>query len=337
MHRQAVAIFEDTMKKISSDPINSLNIGNYDSPGNKLKRLCDTLLSQERDNTKITDTVLAVFALFKDVNIVKEKDQEMLWKLIHNYKVNERIIKEWYIYLRQYNDDSSSYLYLLDTFVMNIVSYVIEFENRGKYKNLPVTPKEVPLNDNEQQILRYVSGYIVFSLKKKYNLLSRSSKSKEGAIAALQLLGTFVKGQISKVHNFLDFTHRWVEQVNRGGLVEVKDEFYLFIRSIENSIRKTLNIGLIRRYEGEDLRDVLRNEILQNYLVERYWHSLVHYLPSEQLANTLKLQIVEKWIDIRARSFVSCYVQLLKRKIASSKIKNVISTRTEPAMRKTLH
>ena len=144
MHRQAVAIFEDKMKKISSGPINSLNIGNYDSPGNKLKRLCDTFLSQERDNTKITDTVLAVFALFKDVNLVKEKDQEMLWKPIHNCKVNERIIKEWYIYLRQYNDDSTS------------------------YKTLPVTPKEVPLSDNEQQILQYVSGYIVLTLKKKY-------------------------------------------------------------------------------------------------------------------------------------------------------------------------
>ena len=86
MHRQAVAIFEDTMKKISSDSINSLNIRNYDRPGNRLKRLCDALLSQERDNTKITDTVFAVFVPFKDVNLVKEKDQEMLPKLIHSYK-----------------------------------------------------------------------------------------------------------------------------------------------------------------------------------------------------------------------------------------------------------
>ena len=144
MHRQAVGTFEDTMKIISSNPINLLNIGNYGNPGNKLKRLCDTLLSQERDNTKITDTVLAVFALFRDMNLGKEKDQELSWKLIHNDKVNERIIKEWYIYLRQCNDDSSS------------------------YKTLPVTPKEVPLNDNEQKILRYVSGYIVLKLKKKY-------------------------------------------------------------------------------------------------------------------------------------------------------------------------
>ena len=126
------------------------------------------------------------------------------------------------------------------------------------------------------------------------------------AIAALQLLGTFVKCQISKVHNFLDFTHRWVEQVNRGGIVEVKDEFYVFTRSIENAACKTLNISLIQKYEGEDLRDVLRNEILQNYFVEQYWQSFVHYLPSEQLANTLKLQIVEKWIYIRAHSSVSC-------------------------------
>ena len=128
-----------------------------------------------------------------------------------------------------------------------------------------------------------------------------------------------------------DFTRRWVKQVDRAGLIEVKDEFYLLIESIENSLRETLNINLIRRYEGEDPRDVLRNKVLQKYLVEKYWQSLVYYFPSEQLANTLKLQIVEKRADIRALSFVSCYVS------SSSKIQNVILTRTEPVMRKTLH
>ena len=68
-----------------------------------------------------------------------------------------------------------------------------------------------------------------------------------------------------------DFTRRWVKQVDRAGLIEVKDEFYLLIESIENSLRETLNINLIRRYEGEDLRDVLRNKVLQKYLVEKYW------------------------------------------------------------------
>ena len=53
VYQQPVATFEDTMKKISLGPINSLNISNYDSPRNTLKRLCDTMLSQERDNTKL--------------------------------------------------------------------------------------------------------------------------------------------------------------------------------------------------------------------------------------------------------------------------------------------
>ena len=41
------------------------------------------------------------------------------------------------LYLQQYSDDSSSYLYLLDTFVMNIINYVTEIENGGTYNNLP--------------------------------------------------------------------------------------------------------------------------------------------------------------------------------------------------------
>ena len=79
--------------------------------------------------------------------------------------------------MQQCNDDSKSYLYLLDTFVMSIVSYVKKFENRRKYENLLRTPKEVPLIDNENQILQHVIGYIVFAINKKYNLFSKSLKN----------------------------------------------------------------------------------------------------------------------------------------------------------------
>ena len=54
--------------------INFLNIENYDNQGNKLKKLCSTLLSQERDNIKIIDTILAVFALCKDLNLESERE-----------------------------------------------------------------------------------------------------------------------------------------------------------------------------------------------------------------------------------------------------------------------
>ena len=98
------------------------------------------------------------------------------------------------------------------------MSAVIEFQNKGKYKNLPMTPKELPLNYNEQQIWRYVSGYIVFALKKKYNLLSKLSKSKEVAIAVPQLFGTFIKGQISKVHISMNLLTVGSSRLIEGGL-----------------------------------------------------------------------------------------------------------------------
>ena len=40
--------------------------------------------------------------------------------------------------------------YLLDTFITNVVNYVIEFEHWGKYKISLITPKEVSLNNNQQ-------------------------------------------------------------------------------------------------------------------------------------------------------------------------------------------
>ena len=54
--------------------INYLNIENYDNQGNKLKKLSSTLLSQERDNIKIIDTILAVLALCKDLNLESERE-----------------------------------------------------------------------------------------------------------------------------------------------------------------------------------------------------------------------------------------------------------------------
>ena len=49
--------------------------------------------------------------------------------------------------------------------------------------------------------------------------------------------------------------------------------------------------------------------------------------------------MIIKWIDIRAKSFVNAYIQVLKRRINShtsdSGIK--LATIAEPALRKTLH
>ena len=52
-------------------------------------------------------------------------------------------------------------------------------------------------------------------------------------------------------------TIAWVDLVNRGGLDQVSDELYLFIKSVEMEARTILNQELLINYCGEDLKTVL--------------------------------------------------------------------------------
>ena len=135
---------------------------------------------------------------------------------------------------------------------------------------------------------------------------------------------------------FLDFTRKWVELVNRGGLIEVKDEFYIFIRRIEVVIRKILTIKFLKQYTNEDLRDILLVEIEQATFLKDCWQRLSKNLESIELSNYLYSQIIEKWIDIRAQAFVNAYIQLVKRAANKKKIETKASKKAEPALRKTL-
>ena len=63
--------------------------------------------------------------------------------------------------------------------------------------------------------------------------------------------------------SFLDYTRKWVDCVNRGGLCSVNDEFYIFIRRVENVARSILNLELMINYRGQDLRNCLSNKFTE--------------------------------------------------------------------------
>ena len=54
-----------------------------------------------------------------------------------------------------------------------------------------------------------------------------------------------------------EYTRKWVDQVNLGGLIEVNDDFFLFIKLIELECRKILNINFMITYSGQEIRDQL--------------------------------------------------------------------------------
>ena len=91
-------------------------------------------------------------------------------------------------------------------------STVVQSSNRcfRKCNNEPASH----LTNSEQKILYYVAGYVIYSLKNKYNRMLKSLKSKEIAVAPCQILDSLqVSGvQSIKAENVLSFTHKWVSQ-----------------------------------------------------------------------------------------------------------------------------
>ena len=71
---------------------------------------------------------------------------------------------------------------------MNLLKEIIKIKNE---KNLiEISDKDVALSKEEKEVIRYVARYVIFSLGKKYNRLSKSkvTSTKNDAIHILELL-----------------------------------------------------------------------------------------------------------------------------------------------------
>ena len=132
--------------------------------------------------------------------------------------------------------------------------------------------------------------------------------------------------------SLFDYTNAWVDKVNRGGLYEVSDQFYLFIRTVELIVRRVLNYNLIVTYAGEDLREVLLSKLLKHEYVQTYWSTITRHIDNKVLKDTLLLKILQTWGNIRAYSFIKTWLNVMKRKSAKLYSRSSIAQKSEPAI-----
>ena len=125
--------------------------------------------------------------------------------------------------------------------------------------------------------------------------------------------------------------------VNRGGLIKVNGgDISNFISKLEAVVRGILNVTLIGKYYGKDLREVLLQVMIDNENVNTSCETLSRNISNEALNMVLKKQFMLKWIEIRDRLYVRTYGQILKRVSVKFK-KTKISKKADPAMREKLN
>ena len=102
--------------------------------------------------------------------------------------------------------------------------------------------------------------------------------------------------------------------INRGGLIKVNGgDISNFISKLEAVVRGILNVTLIGKHYGEDLREVLLQLMIDNENVNNSSETFSRNIPNEALSMILKKQFMLKWIEIRDRLYVRSYGQILKR------------------------
>ena len=111
------------------------------------------------------------------------------------------------------------------------------------------------LESDEEERLRYVAGYIVYSLNN--SIKSSDPYLNEAVSGVIDIWGGKKDIGSSSSITFLEYAQYWVEKVNCGDLIYVTDDFYKFIGGIEYTLREVLNMKLIVACAGENLRNVL--------------------------------------------------------------------------------
>ena len=105
----------------------------------------------------------------------------------------------------------------------------------GKEQTPSSTEKEATepraqFDDRDDQVLRYIAGFIPYTLLKRYRKC-KTTIAKE--YSALSLNCKAKEDKDTQAPSFLSYTIAWVEMQNSGGLFTVSDEVFRFFRALE--------------------------------------------------------------------------------------------------------
>eukprot|EP00111_Clytia_hemisphaerica_P012552 TCONS_00036897-protein len=115
---------------------------------------------------------------------------------------------------------------------------IIKIQNEVYEKATPPSDEKVKISEDEQKVVLYVAGYVIYTLLKRYKRLKNSPDvlTRETAAAAIDFLKTLDTRfeRDIEARSFLEYSNEWIQLKNRGGLVKVDANMFIFIPRVEN-------------------------------------------------------------------------------------------------------
>ena len=187
---------------------------------------------------------------------------------------------------------------------------------------------EVPeLTVDEENVLRYVAGYIPYKLLKKYE--QRCDEEYMETVECLHSMA--VTGDESSL---MEYTRKWCLQIDRGGLFEVNDSAYLLFREIEIGVREKLIASFSTSACDEEKRkDAITNAVAASDNVQFFWTLLSVDISNEKTAIAVLREMIQLWITIRGFSIAKAWLEkyLPDKKTKEKGIRKELKKTTPPS------
>ena len=184
-------------------------------------------------------------------------------------------------------------------------------------------PSHLPstsLTFDEENILRYVSGYIPFKLLRQFEKLTTDKAADfVECLSHMAVPGDCVED------DFPTYATKWIQQVNRGGLFVVNDQAFALFRQIEIDIRDTLPNLLGPNFTSESQqKDMLVSQVTATEEIQLQWALLAVDIDDDNDAQELLRLIVNLWITIRAHALAKSWIEVYRStKKSTSKAKGL--------------
>ena len=177
----------------------------------------------------------------------------------------------------------------------------------------PTVSSPPHITTDETNAIRYVGGYILKKIRNKY----KSTKSNEILIQFIETLHPNEDengGDIAET--FLEYTTRWINKANRGGLFKIADNVYQTYYAMEVVLRTFLKDCIVNVPK-------LQQEVIEDSDVQ-FWWALVSSELDDDLAQVLLFDMVKLWITFAYTSSIvdqykQCKKATLQRKRALRK------------------
>ena len=258
-----------------------------------LERICEILPKFENDEfaVLVSEFTDKHFQILKKVCTTAERcsglkafSREKLWREFHRVSMST-LSDLWKAFLIEIGSELPA---IVQQFVNEKIlkSLLQSMSEESDHVRSSARRKKI-LSSEEENIIRYVAGFVFFSMLKRYE----RQKTSQLSSAAVDFLNEM--SVTGKESSLLEYTSAWIEAVNRGGLFQIRDECYLLFRSLEIVTRDCLPNLLKMGCSDIDQKEKLISVVATDKEIRGHWDELTCDLTFE-LREKLLVEVVQK-------------------------------------------